>query len=967
MALYSGKNNNKISNKNKLKKYIGTILISVSTLLLINLIFNLIPAINSFFLGTFGILAYVILICMMILGVLIILNKPIYLETKDLILLIAWVFVFICILHLATTTKIVDNSYGEYLLNCYNQKLTAAGIIFGIIVYPFAFLTHTVAAFVIFSIALIIISAFIILRYYNFKQLGKTKQTTESILKLNKNEKDELITETKPITDKPVIKETEDAIFISDTEAKNYKKNKENIIETNSRDKQKAKELLGLSSSEPIQAPKKEKIDIYKTNVNNTNDNERLLDHEPRPRKIIHSDFKNENVVNEKPAKNLTEADRKNLDFLRATGLSKKEIEEEQKTNVNIQNENLQKQSSNFDHFLNDYTNNIVNDSDDLYDENINRKNYKQTYEAKQKLFANNGNYEQQEIYKKPVFDDDNRLNIESTNNYNNLTTKPTIDNNVSENKFGSFETSSKTTTEFHAPIIETPVKENYSQIKLDGIDFEKPKKKTYKRPSKYVKPPIDLLKIIDSNLTDNKEDYNQKAEVLEQALASFKIPAKVVSITKGPAFTRFELQMQQGVSVKRVNGYINDIAMILESHGDVRVEIPIAGKNAFGVEIPNEQIATVGLRDILESYAFQGSKSLLTFGLGKDITGDCKVAKLDKMPHLLVAGSTGSGKSVCLNSLLISLIYKAGPDDIKFILIDPKRVEFTLYNGLPHLLIPQVITSPDKAISSLNWAIDEMEKRFNLFADVKVRNMEEYNLTEEVTTGIKEKMPFIVIVIDELADLLLQGKKEVEEKIMRIAQKSRAAGIHLVIATQRPSVDVITGTIKANLPSRIAFAVSSFADSKTILDQGGAEKLLGKGDMLFSPLDMPDATRIQGAFISNQEVEAVVNYVKEHNEFEFDSEIADEMFNKKQNSFEAGGNEEEYDPLLKDALRSIIRSGSASISKIQRMFGVGYPRAGKIIDQMEKAGFISAADNKNNRTIFITQQEFEERFGEDL
>ena len=302
-------------------------------------------------------------------------------------------------------------------------------------------------------------------------------------------------------------------------------------------------------------------------------------------------------------------------------------------------------------------------------------------------------------------------------------------------------------------------------------------------------------------------------------------------------------------------------------------------------------------------------------------------------------------------------------------ILVDPKQVEFTLYNGMPHMLVPNVITSPEKAMQALDWVIAEMERRFSLFSQARVRNLDEYNNTEEVISELNEKLPYIVFIIDEIGDLMLNNKKEIEEKITKLTQKSRAAGIHLIVATQRPSVDVITGKIKANLNSRIAFAVASFADSKTILDQAGAEKLLGRGDMLYSPIDKPEPTRIQGAYVTNEEVEAVVEYVKEHNEADFDEEIEDAMFNKKQGGFNAGGpaSHQEFDPLLKDACRLIIKTGSVSTSKLQRAFGLGFPRAGKIVDQMEAAGFISAPDSKKLRTIFITQQEFEERFGEDL
>ena len=426
---------------------------------------------------------------------------------------------------------------------------------------------------------------------------------------------------------------------------------------------------------------------------------------------------------------------------------------------------------------------------------------------------------------------------------------------------------------------------------------------------------------------------------------------------------------MQQGIPVKRVNALVDDIAMTLRARGDIRMEIPVPGKNAFGVEIPNEQIETVGLKEILESYNFQGNKSPLAFALGKDITGEAKVARIDKMPHLLVAGATGSGKSVCLNSMLVSLLFKATPEELKLILIDPKRVEFTLFNGLPHMLLPKAITDVDKAVKALDWLIKEMDRRYNRFAETMVRNIEEYNERNEIKSQFEPKMPFIVFIVDELGDLMLQRKKEVEEKIIRLTQLSRAAGIYLVIATQRPSVDVITGTIKANLPSRIAFAVSAFPDSKTILDQGGAEKLLGKGDMLYSPNGSVDLLRIQGAFVSSEEVAKVVDFVKENNEADFDSDIEDEMFNTDKNSFnaEGGGGSQEFDSLLKDALRLFIKQQNASISKLQRAFGIGFPRAAKIVDQMEAAGFVGPKDSKNLRPLFITQQEFEERFGEDL
>ena len=511
------------------------------------------------------------------------------------------------------------------------------------------------------------------------------------------------------------------------------------------------------------------------------------------------------------------------------------------------------------------------------------------------------------------------------------------------------------------------------SQITIDQVSKEEQKpveeKKVpkYKKPPEYKRPPIDLLEIRKSQNDTDDADLADKAKVLEETLSNFKIPAKVCSILKGPAFTRFEMQMPAGVSVTKITNYIDDIQMPLMCLGKIKTEIPIPGKNAFGVEVPNKVIDTVGLRDILESNAFTSSKSLLTFGLGKDISGDCLVARLEKMPHLLVAGQTGSGKSVGINSLICSILYKASPQDVKFILVDPKQVEFTFYNGLPHLLTRNVITEVDKAISAFAWTINEMERRYMNFKNFAVRNIEEYNETDEVKNGFNEKMPYIIIIVDELADLMTQAKKDLEDKIMRLAAKARAAGIHLVLATQRPSVDVITGTIKANLPARIAFAVQAPQDSKTILNVGGAERLLGKGDMLYQPSDSPELKRIQGAFLSNEEIKKIVSYIKENNEADFDEEIEKAMFSKSGGGYEVNQNEEEFDPLLKDSLRIAIKTNSISISKLQRAFGIGYPRAGKIVDQMERGGMISPPDTKNVRSIYVTQQEFEERFGEDL
>ena len=492
----------------------------------------------------------------------------------------------------------------------------------------------------------------------------------------------------------------------------------------------------------------------------------------------------------------------------------------------------------------------------------------------------------------------------------------------------------------------------------------EKKEEHTLGRPKKhnanYIKPPIDLLEHLENVEVVTDEECNENIEKLERVLQDFKINAKVKAVQVGPAVTRYEIGMPQGVSVKKVQFHADDIAMALASNGSIRIEAPIPGKNAVGIEVPNKAVMGVSLREMIESPDYQQRINPMSFVLGKDINGSVQFCNLDKMPHLLVAGSTGSGKSVCLNTMLISMIYKSSPEDLRLILIDPKTVEFSTYAKLPHLLTPEIITTKEQTINALNWAIKEMEARYGLLQRNQVVNIKEYNSLDIVKNNEVEKLPYIVIVIDELGDLMIEAKREMEERIMKLAQKSRAAGIHLVIATQRPSVDVITGTIKANLPSRIAFALTNFADSKTVLDMGGAEKLLGKGDMLFKPSDLPEPRRVQGAYISSREVASVVKFIKENNQPDFDEDAQKDINQSAEVTTQTpNGEHVTFDPVLKDALRFFIQANQASITLVQRRFGVGYARAARIIDQMEQNGFISPADGSKPRQVLISLEEY--------
>ena len=477
-----------------------------------------------------------------------------------------------------------------------------------------------------------------------------------------------------------------------------------------------------------------------------------------------------------------------------------------------------------------------------------------------------------------------------------------------------------------------------------------------------YEFPPLTLLKEGDKKAgKGNNRALTETASKLQKTLYNFGVVAKVEHVSVGPAITRYELKPSEGVRVSKIANLADDIALNLAAK-TIRIEAPIPGKQAVGIEVPNEESEVVHLRDILDTDTFKNHKSKLAFALGKDVSGEEIVTDIAKMPHVMIAGATGSGKSVCINTLIASIIYKAKPSDVKLIMVDPKIVELSVYNGIPHLMIP-VVTDPKKAAGALAWAVQEMENRYTKFAAKGVRDLAGYNdaVEKEDTLG---KLPHIVIIIDELADLMMVAKNDVEGAICRLAQKARAAGMHLVIATQRPSVDVITGLIKANIPSRIAFAVSSQIDSRTILDQVGAEKLLGKGDMLFFPTGAPKPVRVQGAFVSDKEVEKIVDFLKSNGETTYRDDITEyiEKTNCTDKEIDEGiMDDDETNPLLNEAIQTVIETGQASTSFIQRRFKVGYARAGRIIDQMEERGIISGYQGSKPREVLMTKERWEE------
>ncbi|MCL6477209.1 MAG: DNA translocase FtsK [Peptococcaceae bacterium] len=479
-----------------------------------------------------------------------------------------------------------------------------------------------------------------------------------------------------------------------------------------------------------------------------------------------------------------------------------------------------------------------------------------------------------------------------------------------------------------------------------------------------YHLPPATLLKLPEKTKSEvSDREVAERTRILEATLESFGIMSKVSGVSIGPAITRYEIQPPPGIKVSRIVGLADDIALNLAAPG-VRIEAPIPGKAAVGIEVPNKEISPVALRELIESREFTNSPSKLSVALGKDIAGAPVVADLGRMPHLLVAGATGAGKSVCINTLIASILYKATPDEAKFLMIDPKMVELITYNGIPHLISP-VVTDARKAAGTLRWAVKEMERRYELFASATVRDIGRYN--KVCGTGLEEEksrpLPYIVIIIDELADLMMVAPADVEDSICRLAQMARAAGIHLVIATQRPSVDVITGLIKANIPSRISFAVSSLVDSRTILDMGGAEKLLGRGDMLFFPVGAAKPVRLQGAYLSDREVEGLVTYLKEQAQPVYDEKV----LTAPTLDDSSGDPDGDHDELLPQAVKIFIESGTASISLLQRRLHIGYARAARLVDIMERRGIVGGFEGSKPRSIKMTLEQFQQTFGEQI
>lgn len=1026
MARYTSRNLNDNDNSLSKRKKWGIALLIISLLLLLCIVTRFIYPIRAVLLGFFGLSMYPILIALCVISVFLMQDKHYVVPKVYIWTLCCLFFAIVCLFQLIFAVP--SGGFGEYLSNCYAGKNTAGGLFMGLFSYGFVSLLGVVGSYILLALLIIVCVAFIIDHFLKLNEYNEiTSRIVDKNLKKANFDDGSVLQNTKPVRKKGQIKKDDELVFarksatqdddiyeeeidenINADEKLDFENEKEeNETEKNLAPVSKYREKLELLQSKTSAAAKNSEIAINiwgedfinslhrkdekqknndaerkDYNINDLILNKRKEDSQnfagntsaDRPMKFVHDDSDADELFAEK--------------LERHNRLFEQNLPEKNNSfNSNLQsghNTNFANQNNNTS-FLNSNIQNATEqqkpiwqfDADEDEDDDIND------------VFENDLDKDDVSDIISPTAVNENsgvpnlngnNFNVDNSRLSGRLNEEKLGENRINNSRISNprFDVNSRIGSERmqgqNDMLPKKPEPKEPEQIKIRQTEPTDQPTTKYTKPSPYIKPPISLLQIESAKTSAAEEEYSEKAAKLEETLENFKIPAKVVGITHGPAVTRYELQMPAGIPVKRVSQHSDDIAMQLESLHGVRIEAPIPGRNLVGVEVPNGKIATIGLKDIISSKEFQESKAPLTFALGKDISGAIKVCDLGSMPHLLVAGSTGSGKSVCLNVILLSLLYRLGPEDLKLILIDPKRVEFVTYNFLPHMLIPKAINESQQALNALDWAIKEMTRRYDLFAEKHVRNFKEYNSLKSVYDCLDPKLPYIVIVIDEVADLMMNNKREMEEKIKRLTQLARAAGMHLILATQRPSVDVITGTIKSNLPSRIAFAVTNYMDSKTILDQGGADNLLGKGDMLYAPQDAGEPTRIQCPFVDSNEVYAITEYIKNNNQAEFDDTLCAEVLNgDKKNQEQQGdalGNNatgNEFDPLLPRALLEFIENGGeASISLIQRRYAVGYGRAARIVDQMERAGYVTPKEGNNKRSVLISKEKYDEIFGTD-
>ena len=932
MAIYK-LNSEKAKNRtSKARKITGFTLIGASSLIFLFMT-GIVPVLQKFLLGVFGVFGYLLCILLIIIGLAVLNRRKYVMPKRYAVCLILAVIMFVCIVQLIIVGNKYDGEgvkigFWQYLGSNYTKTWTAGGILAGLLTTAVLYITNLVGAYLILGLGLAISIALLI------DSLNKMKE--EKV-------------ENEPVSVQ--IKEAE--------EEKQEKQEEINVVLKGNLQKEEepagpptAKQLLGLDHKRNYAYEYHNGAGkVAATEVKATEETVKAAEHDPKdwkkyiltpPQVDIDEYFKNVKRNTEAPQK---EEVNQNVSALKQESVENSiEDNQPQQESYDAQDEFVE-ENTQFARPLEEVeTEEIVGNVDDIL-QSVIEEERDQTPQA--------------ENYTTPAFDSTMRER-------NMLDRMPERDNTGSFER-RSFDRGDRVMSQedrdardsFNRDYDTINARNGSLSREVSPIPQEEPEIIV---PYDYQKPSLDFITTKSVDLSTLAGDVAEKRVALENALEMFGIPAKVQGVLVGPAVTRYELEMPMGISVAKIKGHADDIAYALAAQGAIRIEAPVPGKSVVGIEVPNASIATISLRDILESSEFVNAKSPLTFAIGKDISGKVICANMTKLTHLLVAGTTGSGKSVCLNSIILSIVYKASPEDVKIVLVDPKKVEFTSYEGLPHLLIPEPISDTQKAINMFNYLVDEMEKRYELFRMARVKMVDEYNQTPDVLNHKVRKMPYIVVIVDELADLMMTGKKEVEDKIVRLAQKARAAGIHLILATQKPSADVMTTLIKSNCPSRIAFAVKSSVDSQVILDRVGAEKLLGKGDMLYAPHGAIDPVRVQGCFVGTQEINNIVDNVRDNNEPIFDADVEKKINNP--NRPEALETKKERDILFPQAVKACIDAGTASGTMLRRKFAIGFSRAGALIDQMEEAGYISTANGAKPRTVYITEEEYNDIFG---
>lgn len=950
MATFQISNKNKKSTKNK-KKLIGAILLALSTIVFLFSVTSLIPALQTFFLGILGIFVYPLSIFGLLLSLALLNDKKYVMPKRYAVLLLLSLYFFLCILQLIIVGLPGENDYASYIASNYTNRFTAGGIIIGFLPCSLAYLMGGVATYIVFALAFVVCVVFFV----------------ETILSLKKNEKQsepvKLNIKEKSTTQKQVVydKSPKIAKLLTPQEDINVM-----FAAQHQEDQQKeltAREKLGLaggfktisSQHQQIKLPK-EKEDEPKIPEGMT-----IRDYLLQPPTVdIEKFMANKNKRTSQPITNLNTSDiNKTLNQMKqqqqinpSTYVHEESYDFSQPEirRGNLPEMKPEQITSQAEDIIREVVKEEINQ---MHNDNISDDDFID-YSSLSNEESEHENSSQMQSFDRSSI---SRERSEFSRDRSDFSRDRQISNNrLSQDERNSSVLSRESVASERN---EQPIQERQKRF----VQLDDESKTELVKPYNYTRPSIDLITTQSDDLSIFNEEIPMKRVALENALEKFGVPAKVQNVVIGPTVTRYEIEMPEGISVKKILSLDADIAYALSAKGQIRIEAPIPGRSKVGIEVPNNKVAKVSIKDVLLSKEFSLSPSPLTFALGKDITGTVKVCNLQKMPHLLVAGTTGSGKSVCLNTIITSLIYKSSPDEVKFIMIDPKQVELSMYEGLPHMVIPKVLTDPTKAVNALQWAVDEMERRFRLISEERVRNIDEYNKTEKVLSRKVKKMPYIVIIFDEFADFMAVAKNEIEDKIRRLAGKARAAGIHLILATQRPSTDVVTGTLKANLPARIAFKVASRVDSEVIMGATGAEKLLGYGDMLYKPADS-SPIRLQGCFIDTPETKDIVNFVIENNEETFDEE-ANNAINSPGKSNHGAGDDNGMDPLLPQALKICIDNGVASTTMVQRKLSIGYPRAARIVDQMEERGYISSAEGAKQRSVYITIEEFYQIFGD--